>query len=357
MIIPGKTMDDHLSSVAGRMSEWDVLDEKDIECIAGIHPTKAFLSFRNGFDEEFPNRPYLHIMGECHSLRRADNTPLYGNVNRVTFNEDSKFDVDIFYEFTDEELSHLVMLGMYRRGFECPSLFSTGDVEIEMPVYSEMRVVEPQDVRGVPIIFMDIEDRHAIFTEAEHCGYTFGDYFEPAKDVEMSISADVEEYVEYKDAMQQSLFGEDEREHEVYEEAEKETESEAERILREHYENVQERVKTHYKPLEKTEQSEMVDDVQKEDDDKILLEASDSLQNDSNEQVQSDVPESEETPTDESEELEGTDNEPEGDEDDDMFFNEQEGNFVNPGEQDDEWHRKLPNEPRQEDTNDFGRSY
>lgn len=245
MRIPGKTMDDHLADVARQLPEGSFVDMQDVECNADIYPSQVFLEYRTGFDRENPHRPYMHIVGECRGIRKADGTPFVGDVTELTFDEGEGIGIDAFYEFSDEELSHMVSLGMYRRGFECPSIIR--ESELELPVYCELRIVEPQAEGDVPLVFANIEDRHTVPLDSESCGYTFGDYFEEAKRPEETFEDDFDIYGDYGDFEQDDLFS-DERQHTDEAEVEHEAPelSDFDKAVAEHYENVRERVESEH---------------------------------------------------------------------------------------------------------------
>lgn len=240
MRIPGKTMNDHLADVARQFPEGSFTDMQDVECNADIYPSQVFLEFRTGFDRENPHRPYMHIMGECRGIRKADGTPLYGDVTELSFEENAGIEVDVFYEFSDDELADMVKKGMYRRGFECPGIIR--ESELEIPVYCELRVVEPQFEGDVPILFANIEDRHTISIDEQSSGYTFGDYFEEPRPSEDVFSDDFGIYGEYGDFEDEDMFGEDAPQTDLQEEQEAVELSPMEREVEEHYQNVRQRV-------------------------------------------------------------------------------------------------------------------
>lgn len=240
MRIPGKTMNDHLADVARQFPEGSFTDMQDVECNADIYPSQVFLEFRTGFDRENPHRPYMHIMGECRGIRKADGTPLYGDVTELSFEENAGIEVDVFYEFSDDELADMVKKGMYHRGFECPDIIR--ESELEIPVYCELRVVEPQFEGDVPILFANIEDRHTISIDEQSSGYTFGDYFEEPRPSEDVFSDDFGIYGEYGDFEDEDMFGEDAPQTDLQEEQEAVELSPMEREVEEHYQNVRQRV-------------------------------------------------------------------------------------------------------------------
>lgn len=182
MRIPGKTMQDHLMMLAPHIEGLSYVDQQNVSCSAGIYPSSVFIDFRSIFDRNAPHRPYLHIVGECRSLKKADGTVFYGDVSEIIFGESKGIPVDFFYDFSDDELVNMTKLGLYRRGFKCPDVIR--DSELEMPVTCSLRIIEPQGENDLPVIFADIDSRHFIETTSQQCGYAFGEYFEPAPVIE-----------------------------------------------------------------------------------------------------------------------------------------------------------------------------
>lgn len=196
MKIPGKTMDDHLADVAQRLPADNVSLLRDVDCEADVVTTEAMLHFRSDTDPTYPNRPYLRFLGEARALRGD----LSHGVREIEFQERSGIPVDVFYEFTDEEISDMALKGLFNKGFETPDIFKENLVEI--PVKANLAIVEPYVTEGVPIIFADIEGRKEIQISEQTCGYRFGDYFEAItpiitfeEETEMTLEDwDVEDY-------------------------------------------------------------------------------------------------------------------------------------------------------------------
>lgn len=230
----GKAMDDHLAGVTRQLPEDALMDKQGVSCDADIYASQVFLDFRSPLDSDNPARPYMHIMGECRAIR--GDIPC--GVNEIRFEEGAGIPVDIFYEFADEELSEMVLKGMYRKGFECPDIIRTSC--LEMPVFCNFKVVVPQTENDVPVVFADIADRRTIEVSEETCGYRFGSYFEEPRVEETFLGDDFDVYGDYD--LQDDMFR-DEQEHEVEETVEAEHEpTEDERRLAEHYANIRERV-------------------------------------------------------------------------------------------------------------------
>lgn len=235
MITPGKTMDDHLMTVTHSLADEDVTHEEGIPCEGSILFSKAFMASRSWLDDEAPGRPYMHMVGECLSLR--GNLPQ--GVSQLNFEEHHGIPVDILYEFSDEQLAGLVSKGLYSKGFKCPDIL-TGDSFIDMPVYVDVTAVSPDVTTSVPILFADIENRKAIITDMQACGYDFAEYFEqavPPEEEENTLDFDT---MPLED--EDELFA-DERDKYQSEPVEKPKELSAEeKALRERYENIHDHV-------------------------------------------------------------------------------------------------------------------
>lgn len=235
MITPGKTMDDHLMTVTHSFADEDVTHEEGIPCEGSILFSKAFMASRSWLDDEAPGRPYMHMVGECLSLR--GNLPQ--GVSQLNFEEHHGIPVDILYEFSDEQLADLVSKGLYTKGFKCPDIL-TGDSFIDMPVYVDVAAVSPDVTTSVPILFADIENRKAITTDMQACGYDFAEYFEQA------VTPEEEEDALDFDTMslddEDELFADERGKHQS-EPVEKPKELSAEeKALRERYEDIHDHV-------------------------------------------------------------------------------------------------------------------
>lgn len=235
MITPGKTMDDHLMTVTHSLADNDVTHEEGIPCEGSILFSKAFMASRSWLDDEAPGRPYMHMVGECLSLR--GNLPQ--GVSQLNFEEHHGIPVDILYEFSDEQLADLVSKGLYTKGFKCPDIL-TGDSFIDMPVYVDVAAVSPDVTASVPILFADIENRKAIITDMQACGYDFAEYFEQAVPPEEEEDALDFDTMSLDD--EDELFA-DERGKHQFEPVEKPKELSAEeKALRERYDDIHDHV-------------------------------------------------------------------------------------------------------------------
>lgn len=165
-------MDDHLASVAQRLPENAVTKLEDVECQADVKIHMLYMSSKSWFDSETPGRPYLHMQGVCNALH--GDLP-YG-LKELKLKESEGIPVDVFYEFTDDELSELVGKGLYNKGFKCPDSIKTDALKI--PVYCNFNVVLPVNETDLPVVFADIADRRVVDISHETTGYRFADYFE-----------------------------------------------------------------------------------------------------------------------------------------------------------------------------------
>lgn len=213
-----------------KTSDDDVHCEEGVHCEGDIHVSGAHLSANSWYDDKNPGRPYMRITGECRSIRGK--MP-YG-VTKLTFKEGKGIPVDIFYEFSDDELASMVKKGLYRSRFKCPEEIRTN--VLDMPITCNFIVVAPQKGSNVPILFADIADKHNIVTNSDDCGYVFGDYFKEAEEPEVE-----DDFLDFADVeLEDDLFEqpEDDKVEEVVEEPEPAEETEIDK----HYDAIYERV-------------------------------------------------------------------------------------------------------------------
>lgn len=192
MIIPGKTMTDNLLSMAHGFDDQALSYDYDKICDADIHATSAFLDARSWQDSDSPGRPYLHIVGKCIGLRGE----LGDGVHGLVFNDENALDVDIFYEFSDKEISELVLKGLYHKGFKVPEIMTREDITINVPLACDLVTVLPAYENDLPIIFADIKHRNSLVLNLQNSGYRFADYFEQ---VQLQPVEDKEEYIDERE--------------------------------------------------------------------------------------------------------------------------------------------------------------
>lgn len=192
MIIPGKAMTDNLLSMAHGFDDQALSYDYDKICDADIHATSAFLDARSWQDPDAPGRPYLHIVGKCIGLRGE----LGDGVHGLAFNDENALDVDIFYEFSDKEISELVLKGLYHKGFKVPEIMTREDITINVPLACDLVTVLPAYENDLPIVFADIKHRNSLVLNLQNSGYRFADYFEQ---VQLQPVEDKEEYIDERE--------------------------------------------------------------------------------------------------------------------------------------------------------------
>lgn len=261
MITSGRTMDDHLVSIAHRLNSNELSEESGIPCEGSVHFSRAFMSAHSWYDQDNPGRPYMQMLGECQSLR--GDMP-YG-VTELRFKDNEGIPIQIAYEFTDDQLANLVKKGLYHNNFKCPDILTSNFIDI--PMYVDVMAIQP-DKSGVPIVFADVEDRMAIETNMHDCGYDFAEYFdkveepkEPVVSEEDMINYDIEDIDDidnfdndkaHENVQQQVVQQQQSAQEQVEPEVDEET-----KRLRKRYENIHARVmskhinKEHVKPQHK----------------------------------------------------------------------------------------------------------
>lgn len=214
-------MTDNLLSMAHGFDDQALFYDYDKVCDADIHATSAFLDARSWQDSEAPGRPYLHIVGKCIGLRGD----LGDGVHGLAFNDENALDVDIFYEFSDKEISELVLKGLYHKGFKVPEIMTREDITINVPLACDLVTILPAYENDVPIVFADIKHRNSLVLNLQNSGYRFADYFEQ---VQLQPVEDKEEYIDEREFNEiDTPVHKDEQEVEV-EQTAPETETQAE---------------------------------------------------------------------------------------------------------------------------------
>lgn len=172
MRTPGQTVDSPDFGAVRGISSQDREEVKDLPCYGDITVTNAYMGANSWYDRDNPGRPYMHLVGECDSIR--GDMP-YG-VSELTFENSKGIPVDFIYEFTNDELANLVQKGLYSRGFACPDILYQS--VMEMPITCDLTVVRPQMSGDIPIIFADIKNKDHILTNSEQSQYDITSYFE-----------------------------------------------------------------------------------------------------------------------------------------------------------------------------------
>lgn len=231
MKTPGQTINSPFYGAIREMPDDSHFNTEGVLCEGNIYASNVFLGANSWQDKENPGRPYMHIMGECREIKGI--MP-YG-VTELTFEEGKGIPVDIFYEFTDDELSAMVKKGLFKPGFECPEEMYTN--VLEMPLTCNFTAVAPQAGSDVPILFADIADKQYIVTNSEDCGYTFGDYFR-----EPVVPEVEDEFIDFSDVKVEDDLLEQPVEEKVEEVVETYEPTEAEKEVAKHYGAIYERV-------------------------------------------------------------------------------------------------------------------
>lgn len=223
MIIPGKTMTDNLLSMAHGFDDQALSYDYNKICDADIHATSAFLDARSWQDPDSPGRPYMHIVGKCIGLRGE----LGDGVHGLAFNDENALDVDIFYEFSDKEISELVLKGLYHKGFKVPEIMTREDITINVPLACDLVTVLPAHENDLPIVFADIKHRNSLVLNLQNSGYRFADYFEQ---VQLQPVEDKEEYIDEREFNEIETLEHEDEIPEVVDEPEVEVEPEPEEV-------------------------------------------------------------------------------------------------------------------------------
>lgn len=174
MKMQAKQYSDRLATIAGSLPEESVTTIEALPCVGKMTTINAFLAFRGSEDKEFPNRPYLHFVGECKEI--AGSLPF--GINKINFPVKEGIPVDFFYEFTNEQIADLANKGLFEKDFKTPTILRNNQTGIEVPIYCNFRVVHPLDEQDYPVVFAEIIGQHEIVMDERTSGYTMSNYFE-----------------------------------------------------------------------------------------------------------------------------------------------------------------------------------
>lgn len=203
MKLPMQNLNSIFASNIQHMDDNEIDDLKNVPMSAVINTETAFLAFRSPWDRDYPNRPYLHILG---SLQQLNGTLPYDITGIYTQHNTTR--VDAFYEFTNDQLSDLVRKGLYERGFEVPEQIKESQLEVD--VNCNFKIIKPDKARNVdfPIVFAQVNNLRNLQLTQENSGYDLAEYFEKAKTLDHSyqeannyqITANLPEIDDHKQA-------------------------------------------------------------------------------------------------------------------------------------------------------------
>lgn len=181
MKLPMQNLNSIFASNIQHMDDNEIDDLKNVPMSAVINTDTAFLAFRSPWDRDYPNRPYLHILG---SLQQLNGTLPYDITGIYTQHNTTR--VDAFYEFTNDQLSDLVKKGLYERGFEVPEQIKESQLEVD--VNCDFKIIKPDKARNVdfPIVFAQVNNLRNLQLTQENSGYDLAEYFEKAKALDHS---------------------------------------------------------------------------------------------------------------------------------------------------------------------------
>ena len=164
---------------------------RDFSCTAHMQAEDVFLDYRPKTDEKYPNRPYLLLRGSCTKL--TGDLPY--EVTELDLDAENSSDIEILYEFSDEELSDLCSKGLFNRDFKVPDKFYS--LDYTMDVNCDFKAFQTTNEKGenIPIIIYHINDSISREYSQNDFGESFAEYFESInKPIHKQVS--VQEQVE-----------------------------------------------------------------------------------------------------------------------------------------------------------------
>lgn len=176
MKLPMQNLTSIFAANINNMDSGEVDSLNNVPMSAVINTDTAFLAFRSPWDRDYPNRPYLHILG---SLQQLNGTLPY-NISSI-YTERNTTRVDAYYEFTNNQLSELVKKGLYERGFEVPEQIKESQLEVD--VNCDLKIVKPDPDKNIdfPIVFAQVNNLRNLQLNQENSGYDLAEYFEQAR--------------------------------------------------------------------------------------------------------------------------------------------------------------------------------
>lgn len=164
---------------------------RDFSCTAHMQAEDVFLDYRPKIDENYPNRPYLLLRGSCTKL--TGNLPY--DVSELDLDSENSSDIEILYEFSDEELSDLCSKGLFNKDFKVPDKFYSLDYTMDVNCDFEAFQTTNEKGENIPIIIYHINDSISREYSQNDFGESFAEYFESInKPVHRQVS--VQEQVE-----------------------------------------------------------------------------------------------------------------------------------------------------------------
>lgn len=174
MKLPIKNLNSPLGARLSIEDEKSVLKPKEVNMMADAVIDNVLLSYRSPYDKQHPNKPYLHIKGHIsHLFGRLS----YG-VTSLEYDKNDAPTIDAFYEFNNDQLKHLVDLGLYEPNFRLNHDDLIGQA-LNMPVTCNFCILKPRKDKGrqYPIVFGDIQDLHLMQLTYQNSGYDLSQYF------------------------------------------------------------------------------------------------------------------------------------------------------------------------------------
>lgn len=152
------------------------------------------------------HRPYVHASGQLQAIRPVQ--PLPEGITEVLLEPEEAGTVDLFYEFTDEQLAVLVAKGYFTPGFRAPQ--GVTGYTWELPAQVDALVLSGEDEEP-PIVFTGVRDAGHLVITAENSGYELTEYFADFSREEVVLPVlDADEKVPYQLEDFTSLFSREE---------------------------------------------------------------------------------------------------------------------------------------------------
>ncbi|PDQ35483.1 MAG: hypothetical protein B5766_05290 [Candidatus Lumbricidophila eiseniae] len=125
-----------------------------------------------GADENY--RPRLHLQGRLVKVE-APTVELPYAVTEIEYRADFGPLADAFYDFSSQQLAHLVAKGYFEKGFEVPDAMK--GLMYVLPAQAKIVFVSPETLDEPPVVFLEVEDLNSMRVNEKISGYELAGYF------------------------------------------------------------------------------------------------------------------------------------------------------------------------------------
>ena len=179
-----KTGDSSLARLLRRKGSRDLEIIRHAPAWADIRISQAAIRFHGEDELQAPHRPWLWMTGQAESVNYADTVELPTGIEEYIFagrdsrHEERELQVDIAYEFDDDQLIHLIRAGLFSGSFEMPEALRQGTIQV--PVLTDLfyERIQPDTRLEDVVCFITITNRYDVQVSLEKDGLDLAGLFE-----------------------------------------------------------------------------------------------------------------------------------------------------------------------------------